>query len=56
MILLSPSITSLRCILATFHKMIEDAIPQIVNLLKDSNSNIRSAGANTLGKLAEQSK
>ena len=36
--------------------MIEDAVPQIIELLQDSNPNVRSTGANALGKLAEQSK
>jgi HEAT repeat protein len=36
--------------------VIEDAVPQIVELLQDSNSNVQSTGANALGKLAEQGK
>ena len=52
----APSITRLRSILATFHNVIKDAVPKILEFLKGSNSDVRSAGTNAVGKLAVQSK
>ena len=42
--------------LATFHDVIKTAVPQIIKSLTDSDSHVRLAGANAIGKLAEQSK
>ena len=53
---LSPSLTRLRSILATFYETIKPAFPQIIKLLKDNDLDVQSAGANVIGKLAEQSK
>ena len=39
--------------LAVFHDAISVAIPQILNLLKDSDSDVRFHGAHVLGRLAE---
>jgi len=33
-----------------------EAIPQIIEMLKDSDSDVRSGGVNAMGKLAEQRK
>jgi HEAT repeat protein len=43
-------------LLATFHDVIRGAVPQIVDLLKDKDLSIQSAGANAIGKLAEHCK
>jgi HEAT repeat protein len=40
--------------LAIFHDTIKDAVPMIVNLLNDSDSNVRLAAAYAIGNLAEQ--
>ena len=40
-------------LLATFHGAISVAIPQIIALLKDSNSYARGHGVGTLGQLAK---
>jgi HEAT repeat protein len=42
--------------IAEFQESIVSAIPQIIAFLSDSNSYVRSAGANTLLKLSEQGK
>ena len=42
--------------LAPFHDIIKVNIPLIIESLKDSNSDVRSAVVNAIGKLAEQSK
>ena len=39
----------------TFYDTIKAAIPQIIKLLKDNDLDVQSAGANVIGKLAEQS-
>ena len=41
-------------LLAEFRESIRPAIPQIVALLGDSNSDSRTAGANALSFLSEQ--
>ena len=38
---------------AAFHDAINVAVPQIIGLLKDNNSDARSHGAITIGKLAK---
>ena len=38
---------------AIFHDAISVAIPQIVDLLKDSNSTVQVYAASTIGRLAE---
>jgi HEAT repeat protein len=43
-------------LVATFHDVIRGAVPQIVDLLKESDWQIRNAGANAIGKLAEHCK
>ena len=37
----------------TFHDAISVAVPQIIGLLKDNNSDVRSHGAGTIGNLAK---
>ena len=49
-------VTSLTAIIAEFSSSISPAIPRIVTLLKDGNSNVRQASANTLFKLSGQGK
>jgi hypothetical protein len=44
----------LTSIAAEFRGSIATSIPQIVNLLKDTNSNFRMAGAEVLSKLSKQ--
>jgi hypothetical protein len=39
---------------AAFHEDIKPTVPQIVEMLKSSNSGIQSSGENVLAKLAEQ--
>jgi len=41
---------------AVFHNAINGAVSQIIELLKDDNSDIRDAGTNAIGKLVEQRK
>ena len=43
-------------LVADFRESIRRAIPQIVSLLSDGESDVRSAGANVLSKLSEQGK
>jgi hypothetical protein len=40
-------------LLATFQDAIMDAVPHIIELLKESNSNVGLAAVSALGKLAE---
>lgn len=44
----------LNIILAAFQDSIGAALPQIVDLLKDNDRNVRATGANTLATLSEQ--
>jgi hypothetical protein len=43
-------------LIATFHDVIRGAVPDIVKLLINDFSFVQSAGANAIGKLAEQRK
>jgi hypothetical protein len=47
---------SLTSIAAEFRESIKTSISQIVKLLKDSDSNVRRVGAETLSKLSEKGK
>jgi hypothetical protein len=46
----------LGLLIATFHDVIRGAVAQIVDLLKNNSLNVQSAGANTIGRLAEHCK
>jgi hypothetical protein len=39
---------------ATFHEAMKNAVPHIVERLKDSHSHVESAAANTFEKLTER--
>ena len=39
----------------TFHDAISVAVPQIIGLLKDNNSDVWSCGADAIGELAKHS-
>jgi hypothetical protein len=41
-------------ILGAFHNAIKNAIPRIIELLEESDLDVRSGGENAIGKLAEQ--
>ena len=40
-------------LLVTFHDAISVAVPQIIDLLKDKDSDVQSCGAVTIGQLAK---
>ena len=39
---------------AEFRELVRDAIPQIIDLLSDSELNVRRAGADALSKLSDE--